>query len=111
MNEEREFDEIKLAEQYGDLCGLFKRSDKIDPEYDYTYMLSINSEVFNPDLNTISGIVKELCEKHDIDGSIEGIFFEPDLGVVYDNLEINFDQENEQIAIEFAEEFFRMIQK
>jgi len=111
MDEERVFDEIKLAEQYGDLCGLFKRADKVDPEYDYTYMISINSEIMSPDLNTISEALNELCEKHDIDGSIEGLFFEPGYGVVYDNLEINFDHEEDQAAIEFAEDFFRTIQK
>lgn len=111
MNEERVFDEVKLSEVYGEMCGLYKRSDEVDPEYEYTYMISINADIMSPDLNTITEAVNKLCEKHDIDGSIEGLFFEPGYGVVYDNLEINFDQENEQTAIEFAEDFFRAIIK
>jgi hypothetical protein len=111
MDEERIFDEIKLSEQYGDLCGLYKRADDVNPDYDYTYMISINAEIMEPDLKTITDVLEDLCEKHDVDGSIEGLFFEPGYGVVYDNLEINFDHEDDQAAMEFAEDFFRAIQE
>lgn len=111
MCDETRFDEIKLTEQLGKLCGLYKLSGEIDPEVDYTYSLFVNAEIMEPSLNTVSNVIKELCEKHDIDGSIEGLFFEPGIGVVYDVLEINFDHEEQQAAVEFAEEFFNLIRK
>ena len=109
MNEERIYDEIKLTDYYGELCGLYKRADKIDPEYDYIYMISIDSEILNPDIEKFSAVINELCKKYDVDGSIEGLYFEPEFGLVFDNLEIHFDKDDEETAIEFAEEFLRSI--
>ncbi len=109
MDEERVYDEIKLSEYYGELTGLFRRADEVDPEYDYLYMISVDSEILNPKLDKFEKVIKELSQKYDIDGNIDGLYFEPAYGIVFDNLEIHFDQEDEQVAVEFAEEFFDAI--
>ncbi|MBN2282054.1 MAG: hypothetical protein JXQ65_15835 [Candidatus Marinimicrobia bacterium] len=109
MSDGKVYDEIKLTDYYSETCGLFKCAEEIDPEYDYTYMISIDSEIMDADLQRMTKVLAELCQKYDIDGKIEGLYFDPEDGVLLDNPEILFDLDDEETAIEFAEEFLRTI--
>ena len=109
MNDGKVYDEIKLTDYYSDTCGLFKCAEDIDPEYDYNYMIAIDSEVMESDLAKLTASLTDLCKKYDIDGKVEGLYFDPEDGVLLDNPEIMFDHEDEETAKDFAEELLRTL--
>ena len=109
MKDGKVYDEIKLTDYYSETCGLFKCAEEIDPEYDYTYMISIDSELMDAELKNLTTTLADLCKKYDIDGKIEGLYFDPEDGVLLDNPEIMFDIEDEETAKDFAEELLRSL--
>ncbi len=104
MTQETTYQEMPIEDYFDEYSGLFKRTGPINRDQDYPYLLIIANNIGQLDRNALLNAIDQISKRHNITGTIEGIYLEPDIGLDSDSIEIKFDCENDQIAEEYGSE-------